>query len=320
MPWRGATRAYVWWEQSDRSLDKKLIRLAQSQGVSKDSFNIYYFGGSTVKGVIPGVTIPEVVDETLGGEINGHPVRSVNVAARGQDLEYNLVRLRHVVEEKSKFHPSVVVIYSGHNEFLKYHSRFSGTLVLPGIVDSFAKHSLLLQKIASRFGLYRLESNKRRFFDEALLSKQRHEDTIQNYEAQLAEAVGILAENGIPAIISTVAGNYSEWQPNRSVFCADESDQAEFTRLMYSAQESEDRSEHRQAIDLYKQGMPSYSTAFMYSLWALPYSPRLLTFARSAGRPGQPIMSLRKRLAQLDCPRTTSFETCRPTQEFRLST
>ena len=249
----GLTRAYLWGKDSFL-LDREISALAEAQGVSEASFNIYYLGGSTVRGVIPKVTIPEIVEYGLGGKVGGSPVRSVNLASDGKDLGYNLTRLKRIIKGKDEYRPSLVVIYSGHNEFLKYH-RPSGKTMFSGAIGWLSEYSVLVEKLLAVFEPYRLELADRKFFDVPLLGPDAREDVIRQYQQGLKEAVRELRENRIPLVISTVAGNYADWQPNRSTFCADSPDRDEFALLMRNGQVATEQGRYSAAVSMYEQAL-----------------------------------------------------------------
>jgi len=123
----GLARVYIW-SRANLPLfhDREPIRLIEHANISDDAFNIYYFGGSTMKGspYAPQMTIPKIVDYMHGHTIKGRPIRSINIATSGKDLQYNLRTIRIIASRKHTYRPSLFVIYSGHNEFLRFHEPF----------------------------------------------------------------------------------------------------------------------------------------------------------------------------------------------------
>jgi hypothetical protein len=116
----------MFWARDDFSSDPvydELVALSSASDVTSDSFNIYYFGGSSMKGspYSPEISIPRILTLYLGGTIRDKPIRNVIVAKASVDIAYNLNRMRIIANRKDEFHPSLFVIYSGHNEYLKFN-------------------------------------------------------------------------------------------------------------------------------------------------------------------------------------------------------
>ncbi|MBE9559191.1 MAG: tetratricopeptide repeat protein [Proteobacteria bacterium] len=252
----GLTRLYVW-GQTDMSfsIKKDLVQLVDNINISDNTFNIYYLGGSTVEGGFfgEGFTIPNIIDYMHDHEIQGKDIRSINIAKSGEDFYYNLKRLRIITSNKDTFKPSLVVIYSGHNEFLKFHQNY-GLQLDSAPLEWLMEHSLLLKKIAARLQLFKLEINERMFSDEPLFGNDQYKAVIDKYQSELEEAVQLLTENGIPVIISTVAGNYTGWQPNRSIYCSNKQDK-DFWRLIQRGESAELASDFNNALNYYQQAL-----------------------------------------------------------------
>lgn len=193
-------------------LERRVLETAARQGVSAETFNVYYFGSSTMVGepYAPQASIPRIVDAVLGGTVKGRPLRSVNLGQAGADLADSVDRLTLVMRNQSVTHPSLVVIYEGHNEFLKFDGR---------MVRAVRKLPAAYIDLAQRFdGLWRpLEIDQRRFLDESVIPETERQAVIESFRSQLDEVLARLASSGIPAIVSTQAGNYADWEPNRSV-------------------------------------------------------------------------------------------------------
>ena len=242
-----------WWagfkqQREARLLDQDLQALIHSRNVSASTFNIYYFGESSMQGepYAPSVSIPQLVSYMLDGQVEGRPIKSVNLAASGADFAYDLRRLHSVLAQRQLTSPSLCVIYAGHNEFLKYHQDF---------VDWFPLHPRLLAEAARVLKLYRLEMGERRFFDAPVVDARTRRRVITTYRKQLLEAVRLLREHHIPVIVLTLAGNYSRWQPNRSAFCGRRSDREEFSRLMEAGNQAAAAARVEPAIAAYRQAL-----------------------------------------------------------------
>jgi len=101
---------------------KNGILLVSENKISDKTFNIYYFGGSTMVGepYTDLVSIPKLVSYMLDFKVLNKDIRYINMAEGGKDFQYTLDKLKFVLKHKNIFYPSLCVIYSGHNEFLKY--------------------------------------------------------------------------------------------------------------------------------------------------------------------------------------------------------
>jgi tetratricopeptide (TPR) repeat protein len=235
---------------SDRRLDARLHAAVTQQAVSAETFNIYYFGESTMVGepYAPQASIPQIVEYLLGGRVSGKPVRSVNLAQVGSDFRYSLERLKAVVRQRDVTHPSLFVIYGGHNEFLKYEGRIPHALfALP------PAYSNLFQRVDALFPP--LEADDRQLLDVGVVSPEERGEIIERYKSQMSEALALLKDNGIPVIVSTVAGNYADWEPNRSVFSGDARRSDEFVRLVARGKKLESSGDFEAAAEAYREAL-----------------------------------------------------------------
>lgn len=233
---------------------EKLTAVAEQLRDVDSSFNIYYLGGSTLAGVIPQISIPQVVEASLDTSSAELPINSFNLAIGGANLESQLENLQIVLADRETYKPSAVVIYSGHNEFLQYHQPY-GSASLPEVADWFLLHSQLLQWLSARFGWYRFELAERNYFDVPLFAEAEYDEVAANYERRLQETVDTLGTLGIPVIVSTLAGNYADWAPNRSVYCDDSSMQAEFSAAMDTGQRAMVEARFTDALQAYEAAL-----------------------------------------------------------------
>ena len=253
----GLARVYIW-SRANLPLfhDREPIGLIEHANIADDAFNIYYFGGSTMKGApyAPQMTIPKIVDYMHGHTIKGRPIRSINIATSGKDLQYNLRQIRTIASRKHTYHPSLFVIYSGHNEFLRFHEAF-GFRTSFEFVEWLSRRSLLIKKVAERLQIYKVEVYERQLFDEPLFDQKHYDNVIMAYRQHLEEIVTLLRDKDIPFIISTVAGNYSDWQPNRSICHLAQDGKDKFEHLMERGRGAEERLRYTEAIMFYQQAL-----------------------------------------------------------------
>ncbi|MCP3981789.1 MAG: tetratricopeptide repeat protein [bacterium] len=214
-----------------------LDELAGDDPLTAQTFNIYYFGGSTMASR----SFIRLIGHVLGPEIDGRPVRALRVATDAKDLQFNYARLKTILDARERFHPDICVIYSGHNEFLRYHNPKDGVLFsrsYGGPAGRLAARSALVRELLDRTSSYRLEIDERRFFDEPLFDRDGYAAVVDDYRARLGRMTDWSNEAGIPVVVSTVAGNYADWEPNRSIFCGRDEEQAAFHELMQDGERS----------------------------------------------------------------------------------
>jgi tetratricopeptide (TPR) repeat protein len=243
------------WAQNGFSTDpvyKELKQKSRAAGVSSETFNIYYFGGSSMQGepYPPSLSIPALVSYLFDGKLLDKPIRSVNLAGSGRDIEYNLIRMQTIAEHPTAFHPSLFVVYSGHNEFLKYERPYSS----PPVV-TLARYSKLVEFMMRALDRYDLTIDDRRLFDEPLMNDAQFNSVLDAYGGTVTSMVEAAKSIDIPILLSTVAGNYADWQPNRSSSCRREEDHPELIRLMEAATEAERAEDLRLAAQYYAKAV-----------------------------------------------------------------
>jgi len=250
-------------QEQEKRTAQYLSQIRQTD-ISDNTFNIYYFGESTIVGepYAPRMTIPALTSYLLDNQVSGKPIRYINMAVQGADFQYSLNCLQIVLKNKNIFKPSLVVIYAGHNEFLqdatdygfiklhfKYNNRLKGLL----------RRSLLLRKIVQMCGGkrqgYTLEIDQRHFFDEPLFSEKNYKQVIDKYKTEILQAVDMTQRQEVPCILSTVAGNYADFEPNRSVYYGNPKDQNKFKTLADQGDSLQRAGNYRNAALVYNQAL-----------------------------------------------------------------
>ena len=238
--------------------DEVLLRkIIQDRGVSTNTFNIYYFGESSMWGEPYIDTIPVLVEKMLGGKINNKEIKWVNMASPG--IGYCEVdrRLKQIVNNKNIYFPSLIIIYSGHNEFLQYQDgigfSFQGNKT--NWMGKAVLESRLAHKIAQIFKIYKLEIDDRKFFDKPVVSIEWYSETINKYVNMVNSTISYLQENEVPVIVSTVVGNYADFEPNRSVFTANELKKNEFKNYMDKGLELTKQGKTEEALFSYQKAL-----------------------------------------------------------------
>lgn len=243
--------------------DKELVvRQVKEKRINSKTFNIYYFGESTMKGEPYLDTIPLLVEKMLNGKINGKQIKWINMGDWG--ISYKIVsgKIKMIVDNKETFHPNLVIIYSGHNEFLPYHSDFGFTISdsKNQPINWLVSKSQIAEMVAQNLKSYKLEIDERKFFDKPLFDNQKYADVINNYQKDINIDVDYLKKNNIPTIISTVAGNYADLEPNRSVYDCNESRKEEFKNDMDNGLKAENENKLDEALKLDSKALEICST------------------------------------------------------------
>jgi tetratricopeptide (TPR) repeat protein len=237
---------------------------AQNAGVSEQTFNIYYLGESTMWGVPygPPAAIPNIVEHHLDGSLGGKPLRSVNFGVAAKDAAYIRYAAELLLREKEVFHPSLIVIYSGHNEFLKFHPT-EPDMSSP-VIKWLVRHSELARQLITLIARDRggeiFEVGLRNFMDTSIFPHDRrgYGKAIEHYQAQFLKMVTLAEENKVPLVISTVVSNYAGWEPNRSVLCSSAGTQARkerFTQAFERGLEAENRKENDSSLKAYEEAL-----------------------------------------------------------------
>jgi tetratricopeptide (TPR) repeat protein len=182
-------------------------------------------------------TIPILVEKMLQGEVDGKEMKWINMGIPGIDFNEVNRLIKQVVDQKNIYFPSLVVVYGGHNEFLYYQNfedgnGFSFKRNEANFIDFIVSRSRLMHKIAKVFNIYKLEIDDRAFFDVPVVSTDERKEVLINYEDKFQSMVSYLRNYEVPVIISTLAGNYADFEPNRSVFTGDETKKGEFKKYM----------------------------------------------------------------------------------------
>ncbi|MFA5025500.1 MAG: tetratricopeptide repeat protein [Candidatus Shapirobacteria bacterium] len=223
--------------------------------ITEKTFNIYYFGESSMWGEPYFNTIPIMVEKMLGGKIEGKELKWINMAEPG--IGFNVVtdRIKQIVDQKNIYFPSLVVIYAGHDEFLHYHNSvgFSFAKNKDNFFGKIISESRLADKVARALKLYKLEIDDRAFFDTPVVDLNVYTEILNNNKEMLQSNVAYLEKNKVPMIISTVAGNYADFDPNRSVFRGDESKKDRFKKYMDWGIGAEKNKEYTEALVSYQK-------------------------------------------------------------------
>jgi tetratricopeptide (TPR) repeat protein len=147
-------------------------------------FELFLIGGSTALGqpFDPEANVGKLASLFLGGEVNGNPIRVHNRAVSGLDSAGVLHDAPYIASSAS-----LVFLYSGHNEFLRFDTDTD------------------------------LSKSQRTLFDRPTVSSEKRSRMLEQYRANLEKVILLLKKHQIPLVMATPASNVADWEPNRSV-------------------------------------------------------------------------------------------------------
>jgi tetratricopeptide (TPR) repeat protein len=232
----------------------------QKMGIGATTFNIYYIGDSTMYGEPYQDTIPILVEKMLQEKIDGKELKWINLGIPGIDFNEVNRRIKQIVEQKNMYFPSLIITYSGHNEFLSYQdfedwNGFSFKKNDANPIGWIVSRSRLAHKVAKVLRLYRLEVDDRLFFDVSVVSADKRIEIFKKYEEKVQSTISYLRNNQVPIIMSTVVGNYADFEPNRSVFTEDETKKEEFKKNMDEGVENQSKGKIDEALINYEKAL-----------------------------------------------------------------
>jgi len=189
---------------------------------------IFCFGGSTVYGYPfgPKGTFPNLLQALLRAALPGRPVEVINAGFTGGDSARELALMKETVP----FSPDIFIVYSGHNEFLRYDYPqeydhvfgFNRSAAVPmGLrCEAFFNNNSLLWRWARGTAPIRnlfQASEKRRYGYSGGRSGKLPQDLLDaiyaSYEANLEEMISLSKEKGVPIIFCTQVCNLRSVQP-----------------------------------------------------------------------------------------------------------
>ena len=164
----------------------------QARKWSNDSnvFHLYVLGGSSAWGEPYAPHVPHVlgrlVSMQFGNEIAGRRVKVVTLAQAGADIARVEASMKDVVAIPAEPGTAMALIYSGHNEFIWSDKHRD------------------------------LRDNPRRLIDVPVVDAERSRQMLDEYVKTMGSIVSKFQKANIPVIVSTVAANVRDWDPNRS--------------------------------------------------------------------------------------------------------
>lgn len=205
----------------------------------ENGFRIFVLGGSSAYGFPwgAGAAFPRALGDALQASRPERRVEAVNAAA----MSYGSHRLRILTRELLEYEPDLLIVYSGHNEFVE--RRFYRELLeRPEELDRLRKLLYrwrlfsLLTRAGERLGRDRGDAGESAEGGGGSAGGLLGLDVSREYsvnvgDREVAEVRALFEENlrailemadraGVPVLLCTVPSNVRNWLPNQSLFDA----------------------------------------------------------------------------------------------------
>jgi len=200
---------------------------------SDDEFRVFVLGGSSAYGFPWGAqrSFTAVLERSLQAALPGREVHVVNAAA----MSYGSHRLRILTHELLDYSPDVLLLYTGHNEFVEraFYDALSETEPLPeGLrlwLHRWRLYSALARLIlpavatgdpdagtvnpAEASELIGFDADRRYASDVAAADRQV---VRAHFETNLRAIVAAAEDAGVAVVLCTVPSNEKGWRPNQT--------------------------------------------------------------------------------------------------------
>jgi tetratricopeptide (TPR) repeat protein len=185
---------------------------------------IFCLGGSSAYGYPwdAGAAFTAILGDLLA---EAHPDREIE-AINAAGISYAMHRLRFVAREIVDYEPDVLIIYSGHNEFLE--PSFFNELKRRSAEWNRVRHALSYSRTYSalRSLLIRPDEAGRSRAEQFEMLVRRNEtlayneeekrEIVEGYREGLREIVRLARGHGAKVVVATVPCNLRDWHPKRS--------------------------------------------------------------------------------------------------------
>jgi len=210
------------------------------------AYRIFTFGGSTTMGTAyeGKVSFTKFLEWKLTNMLPSIPIETINLGYAGEYSKHVLGKVRAAL----KYDPDLFIVYSGHNEFIRFDSgTHSDSLWIEEILSKSYIYTKVFKRFLKRFGETTPSSQgeTRQLEDQRICKPEQFMSVRQEYAENINEIVTIAKNAGVDVILSNLVGNYRSWEPNRSVHRSDLSQEAlgqwrhHFSRGMEYARKSE---------------------------------------------------------------------------------
>lgn len=243
--------------QIDAKLPEQLVHLPPK---SAHELRVFVFGGSTVYGVpVPEVGFVAQTQYWLRRLYPGRDIHLYNYGWWGENTAYVSRQVAHRLADQ----PDLVIVISGHNEFLGSPPRGSADRVQEMLRARFATARMLRTlsaRMKPRDASFVMPCEVRPW----LRGTDYFAATLASYEASLARIVADVTASGVPLIVATLTANLSDWPPVYKRLA--DRDRAYTTRVAEIQQLLRD-GQHGDAAARLRHAMTTYpNDAMMYFL------------------------------------------------------
>jgi len=187
-------------------------RFACTRSKDKDALTIFAYGGSTVVGkLMPEWGFIEQLRHTLVDRLEGQKLHLCNLAVAGQDSTSVLLDVKRTID----YRPDMLIVFSGHNEFIK---REFDIAEVRGLREWAASLSTVRALNRLRRNLNRRpRRNSPSAMPRSLKGYDRNgadfRARVRRYDANMASIVRLAKEADIPLALGTLPANLRDWPP-----------------------------------------------------------------------------------------------------------
>ena len=193
-----------------------------------DTFRIMAFGESTTLGYPyqPRTSFPAMLLEALQQSAPEKQIEMLNLGTSAM----NTLEIYYCLREALEYHPDLVIIYAGQNEFFQVslfadwrHPKLDRTLDMlrlhSRIYQALKNADQLLNLVPAAFGTFQELTEELNLNLEELpmenrpMSRDYYQARIQSYRYHLEKILALLQQQKVPTVICTVAVNLKDWPP-----------------------------------------------------------------------------------------------------------
>ncbi|MEZ5597570.1 MAG: SGNH/GDSL hydrolase family protein [Pseudomonadales bacterium] len=177
-----------------------------------DTYRIFSYGGSTVFGTpVPEYGFMSQLAARLNEQAPGR-YTVCNMGEGGRDSSGVLLD----VEKTLRYAPDLVVVLSGHNEFLQPAFQATGTRRMQEWVATLSSVRLA-QKFMKRLNHRKHTESAEQPTPQAVQAVARDSADFQarvsRYHANLTQVVALTGDAGVPLLLGTLSANLKDWPP-----------------------------------------------------------------------------------------------------------
>jgi len=183
-----------------------------------NNYRIFAFGGSTMEGALyPGykVNIMQFLHLFLKDTYPSVKTEIINLGKSGENSSDVVKKVKMAL----LYSPDLFIIYTGHNEFLHLVDPYLRKTRFQALLMKSVLFSKLYAKVIDFYPKLKSKkfADKRYFVDEPICDKKTFHNIQIKYGENLEKIVQMCERQNVRHIIITPAGNYVEWEPNRSI-------------------------------------------------------------------------------------------------------